>query len=437
MKLFLFLLLNSIGTLCLAQHWSITELHPMPESVSNNAVCEGFVNGVPYVYSFAGIDSTKIYSGIHNRSYRYNTQTDTWESIGELPDTLGKIAASASRVGDIIYIIGGYHVFENDSEISSNRVHRYHIPSNTFLEDATPIPIPIDDQVQVVYKDSLIYVITGWSNNGNVANVQIYDPANNTWQVGTPLEPVQVPVFGAAGTILDDTIYFHGGARTGNFAIQVLLRKGAINPDNPTEINWSRQVINSKTYRAAATTSNGLVYFLGGADNTYNFDGIAYNNGQGVQPNNRSTAYRPIDGQTDHYIAEELPMDLRGIADVSENTKYLAGGMLTDQTVTNKVWRLDWQDIPLKVFDLRLVDFQLNVFPNPATDFIQIKIPEPMNCKLLDISVIDQRGKVLISKNENHCEQFNLDLSAFSNGTYFILIKNEDQSGAASFVIAN
>jgi len=62
----------------------------------------------------------------------------------------GKIACSASRVDDIIYIIGGYHVAANGSEISSVKVHRYDIINNTFLSDGADIPVPIDDQSQVV-----------------------------------------------------------------------------------------------------------------------------------------------------------------------------------------------------------------------------------------------------------------------------------------------
>ena len=167
-------------------HAQLQELSPMPERVCNNAVAEGFVNGVPYVYSFAGIDSTKLFSGIHLRSFRYNTQTDTWETIPPLPDDMGKIAASANRIGDIIYIIGGYHVFGNGSEISSEKVHRYNTQTNSYLSDGAPIPVAIDDQVQAVWRDSLIYVVTGWSNSQNVTNVQIYNPVTDEWTQGTP-----------------------------------------------------------------------------------------------------------------------------------------------------------------------------------------------------------------------------------------------------------
>ncbi len=165
-----------------AQSWQMTPKAPLPEPITNNAVVEGYANGVPYVYTFGGIDSTKLYSGIHLRAYRYNTQTDVWDTLPPLPDTLGKIAAGASRVKDKLYILGGYHVFANGGEASSDKVHIFDPASNRYLADGAPIPVPIDDQVQAVWRDSLIYVVTGWSDTRNVTDVQVYNPATDSWQ---------------------------------------------------------------------------------------------------------------------------------------------------------------------------------------------------------------------------------------------------------------
>ena len=83
---------------------SITEVAELPVRISNNAVSEGFIEGKPYLYSFGGIDSSKKYSGIHLKSYRFNIDNNTTIQIPNLPDTLGKIAAAASRIGNTIYI---------------------------------------------------------------------------------------------------------------------------------------------------------------------------------------------------------------------------------------------------------------------------------------------------------------------------------------------
>lgn len=422
-----------LSTIIYAQHWSVSELSPMPEAISNNAVCEGFVNGVPYVYTFSGIDETKEYSGIHNRAYRYNTQTDSWESIQPLPDPMGKIAASANRIGDIIYIIGGYYVFGDGTEVSSDRVHRYHTQTNSYLSDGAPIPVAIDDQVQVVYKDSLIYVITGWNDTQNVTNVQVYDPSLDQWQQATPLSAAQTPVFGAAGSIIGDTIYFFGGARNGTFSIQAKLRKGAINPNDPLDIEWSNKSLGNVAYRPASVTDGQHLYILGGADQTYNFNGLAYSNGQGVNPNNRSLVYRPLDGFKEADESNVLPMDLRGVANVGDSLKYLAGGMLAGQMVTNKLWKLELLGVPTSIKEPLIDPDIVDIFPNPAKDFLRIEIKNGLDCSQIELALFDQNGKQLSQESKDDC-QFSIEVSGLVPGVYQLLIGDGQQQITKTFL---
>src|SRR5690606_911923 len=146
--LILFLIFN-FSLLINAQTGFIwTKKEFLPERISNNAVCAAQLGDTHYVFSFAGIDSTKLYSGIHLRSYRYNYEADRWDTIPELPDTMGKIATWASHVNGKIYITGGYHVLQNGNEISSNKMHIYDVATNTYDADGPNIPFAIDDHVQ-------------------------------------------------------------------------------------------------------------------------------------------------------------------------------------------------------------------------------------------------------------------------------------------------
>ena len=161
-----------------------------------------------------------------------------------------------------------------------------------------PIPTPIDDQVQATWRDSLIYVVTGWSNNGNVGKVQIYNPNTNTWEEGTPVPTspnyeTDYYVFGGSGTIIGDTLYYIGGA-SGYFLGPVFpatthLRKGYINPEDPTEITWSGEETNiARGYRMAAGHWNDQqAVWIGGSQITYNYNGIDYNGSGGVPPTTR------------------------------------------------------------------------------------------------------------------------------------------------------
>ncbi len=343
---FLFILILSCGSTkkTATKKWHITLLKQLPEPITNNAVSEGFFDGNLYGFTFGGLDSTKLFSGIHKRSYRLDITSNTWQQIADLPDTLGKIASAASRIKNTIYILGGYHVFADHSEKSSNKVHRYDILKNKFLEDGASIPIPIDDHVQAVWRDSLIYVITGWSDKENVPNVQIYNPEINGWTVGTSAPDNHTyKSFGASGTIVRDTIFYFGGASMGkHYPIQNILRKGIIDANNPTQIKWSYQVLDSSIvgYRMAVTKLNNKPHWLGGSTTTYNYNAIAYNGSGGVIPSNRDLYLSNNKFSTT--ILKNLPMDLRGIAEINDSIKIIIGGIEKDQKVSNKVYKLEW-----------------------------------------------------------------------------------------------
>jgi hypothetical protein len=401
----------------LAQNWSITEVANLPEPVSNNAVCEGFSTEGIFIYSFAGIDSSLTYSGIHLKTWRMNTQTLQIEQLPDVPDTLGKVAAGASRVGNIIYVIGGYHVLANGNEISSNRVHRFDISQNQFISDGSPIPVPIDDHVQAVYQDSLIFVVTGWSNTGNVPDIQIYNTFTNTWQVGTSTPNSAVyTCFGASGEILGDTIYYFGGAGGFNFGAQSRLRKGYINPSNPTDISWSisESIPAFTAYRAAACKTASAVHWLGGSNVTYNFDAIAYNGSGLVQPANQTMFYVPNSGLLGKEESVQLPMDLRGVGNVSQTQKYLIGGITTNGTVSSSILKLDYEG----TLSIQETQKYSNPFlsPNPTSNQVFSTVSG-------ELEVFDSKGALVLSKEILKASV--IEINSLQTGLYFAQLKND------------
>ena len=334
-------------------NWTWTELESMPFQTANNAVCEAIVNGEEFVYSFGGIDTTKVYTGIHQRSFKYDVAADTWTEIASLPDTLGKIAKGASFVNGKIYIIGGYHVFSNGNELSSDRVHIYNPVSDTYETDGASIPIAIDDHVQAVYKDSLIFVVTGWSNTANRPEVQIYDTYLDQWQEGT-----EVPnnnyfkAFGASGTIIGDTLYYHGGVSGSfGFVARTFMRKGYINPMDPIDITWEQMddAPGEPGYRAACGSVGNTMFWIGGAPVAYNYNGIAYDGSGGVNPSARVLHFSLHNYQYHDEVSEPYGvMDLRGIAQLSNNRWIICGGMDTNQVVSNRTFLLENPSVELE-----------------------------------------------------------------------------------------
>lgn len=368
----------------------VKNMAPMPEAVSNNAVCEGYVNGKAYVYSFAGIDTSKSHDGIHLRSWRYDVENDAWQALPDLPDTLGKVASGASYLNGIVYIIGGYHVFDNGSEVSSKRVHRFDCASNTFLSDAADLPLAIDDHVQAIWRDSLMYVITGWSNSANTSAVQVYDPSTDSWTLEYQIWNGGIySSFGASGTIIGDTIYYFGGARFGaNFPIQPQLRIGVINPTDPLDISWSHIQMedSSALYRPACINMNGTPHWIGGSRITYNYDGIAYSDGSGVSP--AGALEHPEDSTMIISACESILMDYRGQAWFPERGElYLCGGMAQGQEVSNQCLLLE--TTPLSVSEA-LNSEPLCIYPNPTGDQFFINSQEAGT-----VSIYDVEGRLL------------------------------------------
>jgi hypothetical protein len=407
--------------------WTWVELNPMPMRIANNAVSHVTVGEEAYVCTFGGIDSTKTLEGISGMSMRMSVSTGEWEIIPDLPDTLGKIASGANTVGDIIYIIGGYHVLSGPPyEISSDRVHRYDAATNSYLPDGAPVPVPIDDQVQAVWRDSLIYVVTGWSQTQNVANVQIYNPALDQWSAGTPVPNNSLyKAFGASGTIIGDTIYYYGGAAGSSFAASGRLRKGVIDPNDPTQITWSElgNVDNFKGYRMAAVEVDNQAWWIGGSGITYNYDGIAYNGSGGVPPLTRIMGLSQSEPIPSWYINESQPygvMDLRGAAKISENVVIICGGMIDAQEVTNKTYMLTYSaPSGIDNFNRNTIQLLSNLIQEGENLRLQTPFSEDMTFQVFDL-----KGN-LLAQDILNAGDTDLKFSSMGNqssGSYLLIL---------------
>ena len=414
LKNILFLGIIFIYKIANAQY-SVSELYKLPEAISNNAVTGYLDDTEKFVYSFGGIDSTKSYSGIHNRCYKYNAAFDTWIQMPDLPQSPTRIAAGASTINDTIYIIGGYHVASNGSETSSNLVHRFQVMADTFLANGTPLPKPIDDHVQAVYKDSLIFIITGWSQTSNQPDVQIYNPKLDSWLIGSSVPNThEYKSFGASGSIVGDTIYYFGGARMGgNFPIQNQLRKGYINPNNVTDITWSLDTINVDLvgYRMAASAYDNSIRWVGGSNATYNYNGIGYAGNLPVEPNRRILTYYPLSNSWDTVSFPEINMDFRGVATFGCQM-ILVGGMDANQKVSKRTLKIDCN--PNSVQE-SVIQNSIRIWPNPASSTVKITGVENHT----EITIYSVLGKVVLHQEMNRNA---INVSNFSNGLYFLKV---------------
>ena len=317
---------------------------PLPAPVTNNAVASLPLPGGTHLFSFLGLDSTKASAGITRRAFSYDGGSNEWREIRPVPGPTGRLAAAAAGFEDRIYLFGGYTVDFEGGEVSVPDLDIYDPSSDTYSK-GRPVPLPVDDAVLGVWRDSLIFIVSGWSQRDNVAEVQVYDPALDVWEAAAPISGP--PVFGHAGAIVDDAIVYCDGVRVDperrpRFVLADACYRGDIDPLRPSNISWRELARHPgpARYRMAAGVlpEAGLVVFAGGTDNAYNYDGIGYD---GVASEASASAFA-YDVRGDNWIdlADLIvpTMDHRALVGAGD-TLYLIGGMTDAQRVTDLVQR--------------------------------------------------------------------------------------------------
>ena len=288
---------------------------------------------------------------------------------------------------------------------------------DSYLPNGPDIPIPIDDQVQVV-NGPLIYVVTGWNDNRNVRDIQVYDTRTDSWSAATSLPNNQYPAFGASGTLIDNTIYYYGGANGNFFQPRNELRIGVISETNPLEIDWSLAPLANRStiYRNAATEVEGRPVWIGGATNSYNFDGFAYDGSGGVQPYGQVNFSNPLTNEWIEF-AVEVPMDLRSVAEISSFEKIIAGGMKAGQSVTNETLRVDFSGVS----DTENLDSESNYFtlyPNPTEAEVTMTISQEVDLQL-PVEFRNINGQ-LVKRITAKGNRIKINLSELQSGMYII-----------------
>lgn len=316
------------------------------DPTSNNAVAGIAMGDDLYLYSFSGLGSGKETADINSNSYLVNVAEQFATDIPPVPGGKDRLASIAVTLGNLIYVIGGYTVEPDGTEISTPEVFAFNPDDETYTE-VSPMPTPVDDTVALVYQGRYIYLVSGWHNEGNVTDVQVYDTIDNLWFSATPYPGS--PVFGHAGGIsgnrfvIADGVAVLGTDENGRrqFGATDEVYLGTINPNDPAEITWTALPAHpgNPLYRMAATGVLGqnLILFAGGSDNPYNYNGMGYNG----QPSGPSASVFGFDiVQKEWRIFGEKPyatMDHRGLVQLG-NRFYTLGGMAEGQEVIDAVF---------------------------------------------------------------------------------------------------
>lgn len=312
---------------------------PMP--VANNAVASGDVGGRTWTFAFLGIDSTKRWSGITRTAFAWSPGMSAWRRLPDVPGVVGRLAATAQVVRGKVYVFGGYTVDSAGGERSLDVVDVWDQAAERWTT-ATPMTVAVDDAVSATWRDSLVYLISGWHNTDNVPLVQVFDVVEGRWSQATPIPGPGV--FGHTGGIAGNTLVYVDGAKRQpgrvRYGMEGSSWAGEIDPVRPLRITWRRIPAHPgpPLYRAASSGCGALVIFAGGTDNPYNYNGIGYD---GVAARPRAAAFA---WHTRRRAWVTLPappiatMDHRGLL-VRGDTVAIAGGLGMQGDVRSDVIR--------------------------------------------------------------------------------------------------
>ncbi len=179
--------------------WTSGAAMPTPLAFSTAAVLKN------EIYVVGGYDGTEWVADVQI----YNPATNTWSTGPSYPTVIG--SASAAVVKNVLYVFGGS---SDGGNTATNAVWAYN-PKTKSWAAMTAMPTARFSAEAVVEKN-IIYVLGGDSNasgNGNLATVESYNPATNTWTEEAPMLVAKSQ--SAAGPIGTTIVVADGGTNGG------------------------------------------------------------------------------------------------------------------------------------------------------------------------------------------------------------------------------
>jgi N-acetylneuraminic acid mutarotase len=174
---------------------------------------------------------------------------NTWTRKADMPTA--RVGATASLVGNKIYVIGGY---ASGSVPNLPTNEEYNPQTNTWDTALLSMPTSRSYAASAVINGT-IYVLGGGYPTATAVN-EAYTPATSSWDTASVDLPFLRRAMGAA--VVDSTIYVVGG----NYDIRDCYAHDPANPLSP----WQpRTPIPVGAALISTTVYNGLVYAFGGA----------------------------------------------------------------------------------------------------------------------------------------------------------------------------
>ncbi len=184
----------------------------------------------------------------------YDPANDAWKTMASMPTP--RHSLDANVVNGKIYLIGGlvpHHLFPNDKgTYEATNVTEVYDPATDSWTTKTSVPNAVHNYASAVVNNK-IYLISE-------TLTQIYNPDNDSWSLGTP-PPYSVDMAGCAattGTIAPQRIYVIGGRESG-------LEANYNQIYDPATDSWSLGTpMPTGRYSLGVAAVNDVIYAFGG-----------------------------------------------------------------------------------------------------------------------------------------------------------------------------
>ena len=381
-KLLLLLNLIILPTTVKSQNW--VQVNSLPNSF----------NETHHSFAFSLDDMGYIVAGNSNSGerddfYQYDPASDSWTELTPFPG-----AARGFAIGDT-WNGKAYFGFGDDGTSLLNDLWVFD-PSNMSWTELAPCPCAARRHPAMIAHNGRVFVGLGNTSIGNMNDWWEYDITSNTWSQkdNLPSQSRHHPYqFG-----INDNVYSGFGHGNGIFN------------------DWFRYDITAETWTQVATLpAQGRV-----AGTQFSYNGLGYVlSGDGDNHDSMETgefwAYDPI---SDNW--EEMPPHPEGsrwapASFIINGEVYIINGTSFSQYVT-EIYKYNL-DSALSIPEL--TNSTIRIYPNPATDVINIDVPENLK---YHTNIYDLNGR-LVSSSKNKSV---IEIQALPLGVYLIEITDLD-----------
>lgn len=189
---------------------------------------------------------------VDSKFEEYEPRSAAWRELPPIPTQ--RSFAAAAAVGARIYVMGGIHAVRTAVAV----VEEFDLVSRTWRSRAN-LP-SARSRFAAVAAGGKILVFGGYTENGDISDTDIYDPARDSWAPGPPLPLAR---HGHAAVHVDGTVFVLGGYASVDGALS--KPQSRVDALNLTRGTWeARAALPTARGFFAAVVVDHWLYAIGG-----------------------------------------------------------------------------------------------------------------------------------------------------------------------------